>query len=210
MKILNLSLSSLALSLFAISCGSGNKDEAEKRVVEFSRYVDSVSVIKNEDLKENWESVEKAYTEKKLQAQSALETMSSNPDLRKNLDEANSRFKKFKNRFTIGAEKRALTERTMNFRKTFFDRDDISADLKFELAFKDNFVSVYENFINKVIVNQDTYSIDDWNEIKLIHDALTLRKKTIEEVEGFSTTENLKISKLKLKFVEVYDLKTTQ
>ncbi len=210
MKILYLALSSLSLSLLAVSCDNGNKDEAEKRVVEFSRYVDSVTIIKNEDLKESWESVEKAYTEKKLQAQSALETMSSNPDLRKNLDEANSRFKKFKNKFTIGAQKRAITERKMVFRKTFFERDDISTDLKFDLVYKDNFVSVYEDFINKVIENQDTYSIDDWNEIKLIHDSLTIRKKTIEEVEGFSTTENLKISKLKLQFAEVYSLKTTQ
>lgn len=105
MKTLKLSILAIFVSASFLSCDNSKKQEAEKNVAQFSNYVDSVSVVSTEKLKENWENVENAYTEKKLQAQSSIESLGENPELNEKLNKVNSKYDEFKAKFQIDAEK---------------------------------------------------------------------------------------------------------
>jgi hypothetical protein len=47
--------------------------------------------------------------------------------------------------------------------------------------------------------NKDNYTREDWDEVKLMYEALDSRKNTVEK-EGLSSKDNLKIAGLKIKF----------
>ena len=70
---------------------------------------------------------------------------------------------------------------------------------------KTNILSVYENFVSTVEKNKDAYSREDWDEIKLLYEALDTRKNTVE-TEGLSSSDNSKIAGLKIKFAPMYTL----
>lgn len=205
MKTLKLSILAIFVSASFLSCDNSKKQEAEKNVAQFSNYVDSVSVVSTEKLKENWENVENAYTEKKLQAQSSIESLGENPELNEKLNKVNSKYDEFKAKFQIDAEKLEASNRKMNFRKTFFDGKEIGDDMNFDWVNKDNIVSVYDMFVTTASKNKDSYSREDWDEIKLMYEALDTRKNTVEK-EGLTSSDNLKIAKLKLKFAPMYTL----
>jgi hypothetical protein len=44
-----------------------------------------------------------------------------------------------------------------------------------------NILGVYDQFVNTVKDNKDNYSREDWDEIKLMYEALDSRKNTVEK-----------------------------
>jgi hypothetical protein len=64
-------------------------------------------------------------------------------------------------------------------------------------------------YINSLCIrwkkNKDSYSREDWDEIKLMYEALDSRKNTVEK-EGLTGEDNRKIAGLKLKFAPMYTL----
>jgi hypothetical protein len=62
-----------------------------------------------------------------------------------------------------------------------------------------NIHSVYKTLIHTVENNKDSYSREDWDEIKLMYEALDSRKNTVEK-EGLTKEDNRKIAALKFKF----------
>jgi hypothetical protein len=59
--------------------------------------------------------------------------------------------------------------------------------------------------VHAVEDNKDKYSREDWDEVKLMYEALDSRKNTVEK-EGLSSEDNRKIAGLKLKFAPMYTL----
>jgi hypothetical protein len=90
-------------------------------------------------------------------------------------------------------------------RTTLFGTNDIGNDMSFNWVNKSNILSVYDNFVSMVEKNKDTYSREDWDEIKMLYEALDTRKNTVEN-EGLLSSDNTKIAKLKLKFAPMYTL----
>ncbi len=68
-----------------------------------------------------------------------------------------------------------------------------------------NIHNVYQQFVHTVEDNKDKYSREDWDEIKLMYEALDSRKNTVEK-EGLSSEDNRKIAGLKAKFAPMYTL----
>jgi hypothetical protein len=68
-----------------------------------------------------------------------------------------------------------------------------------------NIHNVYQQFVSTVDDNKDKYSREDWDEIKLMYEALDSRKNTVEN-EGLSASDNRKIAGLKVKFAPMYTL----
>jgi hypothetical protein len=64
---------------------------------------------------------------------------------------------------------------------------------------------VYQQFVDTVENNKDAYSREDWDEVKLMYEALDSRKNTVEK-EGLTSADNNKIAGLKLKFAPMYTL----
>lgn len=77
--------------------------------------------------------------------------------------------------------------------------------MKFEWINKDNILSVYQNFVATAKANKDNYSRENWDEIKLLYEAIDTRKNTVEN-EGLTSADNRKIASLKLKFAPMYTL----
>jgi hypothetical protein len=71
--------------------------------------------------------------------------------------------------------------------------------MNFNWVNKDNIHAVYQQFIHTAEDNKDSYSREDWDEIKLMYEALDSRKNTVEK-EGLSSEDNRKIAGLKFKF----------
>jgi hypothetical protein len=77
--------------------------------------------------------------------------------------------------------------------------------MNFEWVNKDNILTVYDQFVNTAQEFKDTYSREDWDEIKLMYEALDSRKNTVEN-EGLTSSDNRKIALLKLKFAPMYTI----
>ena len=64
-----------------------------------------------------------------------------------------------------------------------------------------NILSVYKNFVNTIADNKNNYTREDWDEIKVLYEALDTRKNAVEK--DLATKDNLKIAGLKIKFVAI-------
>ena len=84
-------------------------------------------------------------------------------------------------------------------RNALFGEGKIGDDMNFDWVNKDNILAVYDQFVSAADTNKDNYSREDWDEIKLMYEALDSRKNTVEK-EGLTSADNKKIAGLKLKF----------
>jgi len=84
-------------------------------------------------------------------------------------------------------------------RNALFGEGKIGDDMNFDWVNKDNIHDVYQQFVHTAEDNKDKYSREDWDEVKLMYEALDSRKNTVEK-EGLSSKDNLKIAGLKIKF----------
>jgi hypothetical protein len=66
------------------------------------------------------------------------------------------------------------------------------------VGFKDDILQVYNDFNKKFKKNKDTYSREDFDEIKALYEASDSRKKTVEN-KGLTSADNAKIVEIKFK-----------
>jgi hypothetical protein len=85
-------------------------------------------------------------------------------------------------------------------RNSLFGEGKISEDMNFDWVNKDNIHNVYQQFVHTVEDNKDAYSREDWDEVKLMYEALDSRK-TLLKRRTYSD-DNKKIAGLKLKFAQ--------
>jgi hypothetical protein len=90
-------------------------------------------------------------------------------------------------------------------RSTLFDGQQIGDDMNFTWVNKDNILETYETFVNTTSDNKDNYTREEWDEIKLLYEALDTRKNTVER-EGLSSSDNLKIAGLKIRFATFFKI----
>jgi hypothetical protein len=84
-------------------------------------------------------------------------------------------------------------------RNSLFGEGKIGDDMNFGWVNAANILSVYRQFIHTAEDNKDSYSREDWDEVKLMYEALDSRKNTVEK-EGLSSSDNREIAGLKFKF----------
>jgi hypothetical protein len=84
-------------------------------------------------------------------------------------------------------------------RDALFGQGKIGDDINFDWVNAGNIHDVYQQFVHTAENNKDDYSREDWDEIKVLWEALDVRKNTVEK-EGLSSKDNLKIAGLKMKF----------
>ena len=90
-------------------------------------------------------------------------------------------------------------------RNALFGEGKVGNDMNFDWVNAENIHSVYQQFVHTVEDNKDSYTREDWDEIKLMYEALDSRKNTVEK-EGLSSEDNRKIAGLKMKFAPMYTL----
>ena len=203
MKNLKLVLTLVASATLFTACKDSEKEMAEERVDSFTKYVDSLSTVAANESAQKWDDIEVSYEKAKIDAEASFAEATDRDVYQERLDKANMRYEEYKAKVVAEKERMNAENTKMAIRKTLLGEAYTGSDLTFDWVNKDNILSVYDNFVTTVQANKDNYSREDWDEIKLIYEALDTRKNTVEK-EGLSSSDNLKIAGLKVKFAPLY------
>lgn len=202
MKNLKLILAFVASAVVFTACKNADKEMADDRVDFFTLYVDSVSNIAADDSAQRWDDVEMGYEKAKMDAESSFANSTNKEEYQERVDKSNMKYEDYKVKVTAEKDRMNRENSTLNIRKTLLGDSYTGGDLTFDWVNKSNILNVYDNLVNTVEKNKDSYSREDWDEIKLIYEALDTRKNTVEN-EGLTSSDNLKIAGLKIKFAAI-------
>ena len=204
MKNLKITLGLFAVAVSLTACTDEKKTQAEKDVAMYEKYVDSINNLETEKAAAEWDAIQTDFERMKMNAENSLTGVEESDKLKESVDNTTVKYEEYKVKVVSEKEKTDMENAKMNMRKTLLGESyDGSNDMSFAWVNKDNILSVYDNFVTTVQNNKDSYSREDWDEIKLIYEALDTRKNTVEK-EGLTTEDNLKIANLKTKFAPMY------
>ena len=203
MKKIHLFLGLALVTLVITSCKDEKITAAEKSVDTFVIYVDSIGNIETLEVKANWQAIDEAYQIKVVEADLALENLKEKEKAQARIDASKAKFAALKAQMEADMQAQAMANAKQLLRNALFGEGKIGDDMNFVWVNKDNILAVYEQFINTAADNKDRYSREDWDEIKLMYEALDSRKNTVEK-EGLTSANNNKIAALKLKFGPLY------
>ncbi|EJF99547.1 DUF6565 domain-containing protein [Flavobacterium sp. F52] len=202
MKNIKITTGIAVLVLALISCKDEKQERAQKTVESYVVYVDSVKNVAAADLKDNWKSVEAEYDRRSQEAQAALADIKDNAAATEKVNASKIKYEEFKKELTAQFAPPAPSPK-QQLRDALFGAGKIGDDMNFSWVNAQNIHSVYQQFVHTVENNKDKYSREDWDEIKLMYEALDSRKNTVEK-EGLSAEDNRKIAGLKIKFAPMY------
>ncbi|MDB5273929.1 MAG: hypothetical protein JWO58_2296 [Chitinophagaceae bacterium] len=199
MKKIVLMLSCAAMISF-VACEKKG-DEAKVSQKELRDYVDSVKKNEAEYNDEHWMKVEEGYQLRLVKAEAA--TMHDEEE-KKKVEASKEEFNTYKEKYHDEAQKKKDEEvfaKKQAFRDALFGEGKIGADISFSWVTAANIKDVYVNFVNVVDKNKDTYSREDWDEVKVLYEALDTRKNEVEK--ELSSKDNMTIAKEKVRFVAI-------
>ena len=198
MKKVQLVVGFAVLAASFTSCKSEDEKMAEKSFDQYEKYVDSVNSISEAEALANWQEIEAGYNDRMSEADMGLINMKDQTNAQDRLEKAKTKYSEFKMKVEASAPKPA--DRNMEIRTAFFGGSMATGDdMDFSWVNKDNILKVYNDFINEFDKNKDSYSREDFDEIKALYEALDSRKNTVEK-EGLSSSDNGEIAALKFKF----------
>ncbi len=199
MKTRNLILTMAFSAIAFVSCKDEKEAQAEKTVNNYVVYVDSLGNVAEEDAKANWQAIDNAYQMRVSEAEAAMENMKDKSAAQQKLDAARAKYEELKAKMEAAAATETASSPKQTLRNALFGEGKIGDDMNFDWVNKDNIHNVYQQFVHTAEDNKDKYSREDWDEIKLMWEALDSRKNTVEK-EGLSGEDNRKIAGLKVKF----------
>lgn len=199
MKNLKAILSITILAVAMTSCKNEKQELAQNYVDSYEKYVDSVSKIEKEEAAINWVAIQSYHDKAKIDAESSLVDVEDKEVLQMDIDNSSTKYEEYK----AEVKKTEAENSKTSLHRSIFGEKYVNDDMKFNWVNKDNILAVYQNFYNSIQQNKDLYSREDWDEIKLTYEALDTRKNTVEK-EGISTSDNLKIAAIKVKFSSMY------
>ncbi|WP_026704319.1 hypothetical protein [Flavobacterium soli] len=199
MKKINLLLGAAVVAVSFTSCKSEAEKNAEVTFDRYEKYVDSVNNIAVADAQANWESIDATYNEQTSNAEAALVDAADKTNAENRVEKAKAKYAELKAKMEAEAAANAPADRKQALRDAYFGAGTIGEDMSFAWVNKDNILKVYNDFYNEFEENKDSYSREDFDEIKAMYEALDAHKNTVEK-EGLSSSDNAKIAELKLKF----------
>lgn len=205
MKNLKSIIAVTLVSATLFSCADEKKTQAEKAVNNYTTYVDSISNATSEDLSENWSDVESTYIAKKIEAESALENLEDRTEYDGKVQSASAKYEEFKANLAAQRQQAEAANYKAKVRSSLFAGQEVGDDMNFAWVNKDNILPTFETFVNTASDNKDNYTREEWDEIKLLWEALNTRKNTVEN-EGLSSSDNLKIAGLKTRFATFFKI----
>lgn len=168
----------------------------EQIAADVDNYIDSVSTNISNYSKETWDEISSSYQSKKAELKAEGRELSAKA--KAELDEAEQKFVSLKSKFDSNIEA-ANAKKAM--RDELFGSGKLGSDLSFSWVTAANAKEVYVNFVSAVDKNKDRYTREDWDEIKMLYEALDNRKNAIEK--DLPGPDNREIAKQKLKFVAI-------
>lgn len=202
MKNIKIAAAVTLLVLGLTSCKDEKQEKAQKTIDSYVAYVDSVKNVSAENLKADWKAVDAEYDRRSQEAQTALADLKDNSAATEKVNASKIKYEEFKNEMTTVFAPPAPSPK-QQLRDALFGAGKIGDDMNFSWVNAQNIHSVYQQFVHTVENNKDKYSREDWDEVKLMYEALDSRKNTVEK-EGLTAEDNRKIAGLKIKFAPMY------
>jgi hypothetical protein len=214
-NVLKMGLLSLVLIGFS-SCKNKEKELADQRISELENYVDSLKTVSAEERDANWDKISQDFEFKKTNANNALVSLDeeSKTASQTKIDASNSKYDEYKVIILTNKEQQATSEvaekpvkanPTQLLRDRLFGAGKIGNDMSFSWVNKDNILKVYDNFFQSYKDNKENFSREDYDETKLMYEALDSRKNTVEK-EGLSNEDNGKIASIKFKLAPMFKI----
>lgn len=193
-----------------VSCKNDEKELADKRISELESYVDSLKTVAAADMESNWDQIAADFDRKNTDANAALANLDEETRnvSQQKIDAARSSYDGFKVTLeTKAAETTAAVATNSNqmLRDRFFGAGKVGEDMNFSWVNKDNILSVYDAFFQSYKDNKGSFTREDYDEVKLMYEALDSRKNTVEK-EGLSSEDNGKIASIKFKFGPMFKM----
>ncbi len=190
-----------------VSCKNNDAEKAaDERIAALESYVDSLENVKTEDAEANWEQIAADYDRRTAESNEAIATLGDDikPRNQARLDSINARY--FVIRTTVEEAKVPVkVNPNQALRDTFFGAGKLGEDMNFSWVNKDNALETYETFFDAYKNNKENFTREDYDEVKLIYEALDSRKNTVEK-EGLSSEDNTKIASIKFKFAPMFKM----
>lgn len=205
MKNIHIIIAAIALLSVFSACTNTKKETAKYEVEVLTRYVDSVeSVPPVVYSKTNWADIEAGYNQRIAKIDATIANLDVTEKER--AEAMKAKFAAIKAGYEIKLKETEVNlspvdDHILSLRNDLLGDGSVANNLQFDFVTAQNAVSVYANFVNRVIANKDVYTAADWVEIKKLYEALDARKNAIEK--ELSTADKLKIAELKVKFATI-------
>jgi hypothetical protein len=206
-SVLKFGLFSMIL-LGMVSCKNKEKEMADKKISELESYVDSLKTVSAGDREANWDRISQDFETKKANANDALTNLDedSKTKSQEKIDASNAKYEEYKVEKEAVSKDVATTGKrnpSQLLRDRLFGAGKIGNDMSFTWVNKDNILKVYDNFFQSYKDNKADFTREDYDEIKLMYEALDARKNTVEK-EGLSSEDNGKIASIKFKLAPMF------
>ena len=168
-------LSKAALLIVAtatiVSCSEAPKSEAELATKEFNHYVDSMKSVKMDYTNENWMAIENGYKARALKAEAQLAKMDAKQ--KAEYEASKAKYNQMAQEFQTEISKKnpVINSKTV-LRNSLFGEGKVGDDMSFAFANASNLLATYQTFYDAMYANKDTYSREDWDEVKVLYEAL--------------------------------------
>ncbi len=184
------------IALGFTSCKDEKEAQADKAVDTYVVYVDSIDKVAVEDAQSNWDQIDAVYQLRMNEAEASLAYTKDSIQAQERMMLSKERYEALKSKIVVVA---SVPNSKQQLRNALFGEGKIGDDMNFSWVNAANIHEVYQTFIHTAENNKDSYTREDWDEIKLMYEALDSRKNTVEK-EGLSKEDNRKIAGLKFKF----------
>lgn len=182
------------IALGFTSCKDEKEAQADKAVDTYAVYVDSIEKLAIDD-KTDWDQIDAGYQLRMNEAEASIATSKDSIKAQERMMLAKQKYEALKSKVVV----KPAPSSKQQLRNALFGEGKIGDDMDFSWVNAANIHDVYQSFIHTAENNKDSYTREDWDEIKLMYEALDSRKNTVEK-EGLSKEDNRKIAGLKFKF----------
>lgn len=184
-----------------VSCKNKELEIADKKIASLESYVDSIEAINLEETEINWDRISSDFDRKNLESSDAISNLTEDVKYtsQAKIDSINARYVVVKTTIETKAAKKQVINPNQLLRDRFFGAGKIGEDMNFSWVNKDNILSTYQSFFDTYKANKSDFSREDYDEVKLMYEALDTRKNKVEK-EGLSSSDNTKIASIKFKF----------
>jgi len=175
---------------------------AQHDAMNLTSYVDSIENLTPVYTSAYWSELDNGYQVRVTKADNTMATLEASDKAK--LDETKVQYAVLRSTYEIRIKEAETTavitapDYRQSLRNSLFGEGMIGTDMSFGFANADNLLSIYRKFVNTVDENKNNYSREDWDEIKVLYEALDTRKNTVEK--QLPDGDNTKIAGLKIKF----------
>jgi hypothetical protein len=197
MKKINLMITAAILVTGFTAC-KGPETEAQKDAENLNYYVDSVGNLAPVYTAAYWAELDNGYRVRVTRADNTMAELEASDKAK--LEESKAQYAALKTSYEIKIKETEIVtpDFRMVLRNQLFGEGVVGSDMGFGFATAENLLSIYRNFVNTVDDNKNNYSREDWDEIKVLYEALDTRKNTVEK--DLPKGDNNKIAGLKIRF----------